>query len=133
MERLTAGETHRCIIRLLHNLFLGIKFEDCQDGRELLLLRDQHLPRCLADDGRLEEVSVITLRPVKLIAAHYDLATMLLCIGDVRLSLIQTSRGCHWTHCHTLSCAVPDFDRLGLLRENLGEFVVHAFLDVDAI
>jgi hypothetical protein len=28
---------------------------------------------------------------------------------------------------------VPDFDRLGLLRENLGEFVVHAFLDVDAI
>lgn len=96
-------------------------------------MRHQHLLRRLADDRRFEEVSIVSLRTVELVAAHYDLATMLLGICNVRLGLVQASRRCHWPHGYTFGRAVPNLNIFGLLRENLGEFVVHTLLDVDAI
>lgn len=112
------------------DLLLGLEREQARDGAEGLLLGHGHVLGHAGDDGGLVKVGA---EAVELVAADDDLAALLLGVADVRVDLVDGTVVDEGPVGDALLEAVADLEFLDLGGELLGELVVDAALDVDAV
>lgn len=126
-------ESHAGVVGPSDSLLFGIELEQGHDGSESLLLRNQHLVLGASDECRLEEVSVITRSTMQSLTTQDDLAALLSCVGDLRLSFVQTARGRDRAHCRLLISTVTYNQLFRLGSQNLGELFIDTLLNKHAV
>jgi hypothetical protein len=123
------GETEFGVVGHLDRVRFALEAVERGDRAEGLLLGDDHVGRHIGQDGRLEEAAVLR-GPL---AAGDDLGALLDGVGDVRLDLLHRLHVDQRADHRTRREPVGDLHRTGCLGQPLGEGVIDAVLDQNAV
>src|SRR3954469_3385732 len=123
------GEPVFRVVRHPHRLGLVLEAEQRRERPEGLLARDRHLGRRAGDDRRLEEGVAERMA----VAAGDDLAALLDRVGDVLLDLGDRLVVDQRALLHAVLEAVADLELSGRGGKPLGESIVDAVLDEEAV
>lgn len=122
------GETVLGVVAELDDLVLGLELGDGADGTEDLLLHDLHVGTDIAEDGRLDEVTLVTVA----LTTDLNSGTLLLTALDVAHDAVELELGDLGTLEGLLKEWVTDLVGESTLLEGLEELVIDTLLDEDA-
>lgn len=123
----SSGETVAGVVSGLDNLLLSLELGDRADGAEDLLLHDLHVLSDIGENGRLDEVSLVTVT----LTSSDDGGTRLLTLGDVTHNTVVLELGDLWSLEGVGVEWIADLVLGGTLLESLNKLVVDTGLNVD--